>query len=179
MASRYFATVRRATGIPDDLSRSASLASESGLRGFSSSISRRIMAWMAVLDASPPPSVSMPDAKKARSGRVPRGAELGGDLAQGQRAQRLFAELEESGLLQDQAAHHPQQGFAALLQPFQQPARLLQLRAKIAGIGLATAADELFVAAVDHHLRPGMAGQCPAKAAQSAGLDAGPANAAG
>ena len=73
MASRYFATVRRATGIPDDLSRSASLASESGLRGFSSSIRRRIIAWMAVLDASPPLSVSMPEAKKARSGRVPRG----------------------------------------------------------------------------------------------------------
>ena len=134
MASRYFATVRRATGIPDDLSRSASLASESGLRGFSSSIRRRIIAWMAVLDASPPPSVSMPEAKKAQRQRAARcahmlagdrarhrrlvQAQFGGDLAQGQRTQRLFAELEETGLLQNQAAYHPQQGFTALLQAF-------------------------------------------------------------
>ena len=51
MASRYFATVRRATGIPLLLSMSASLASESGLRGFSASIRRRIIDWIAVLEA--------------------------------------------------------------------------------------------------------------------------------
>src|SRR5688572_755377 len=63
MASRYFATVRRATGTPEVLSRSASLASDSGLRGFSLSIRRRIIDWMAMLEASPPPSVLTPEAK--------------------------------------------------------------------------------------------------------------------
>ena len=52
MASRYFATVRRATGTPVAFSKSASLASDSGLRGFSASMSLRIIDWMAVLEAS-------------------------------------------------------------------------------------------------------------------------------
>ncbi|MNN86123.1 hypothetical protein D3C81_2034920 [compost metagenome] len=65
--------MRRATGIPLVLSSSASLASESGFLGFSASIRLRIIDWMAVLEASPPPSVSMPEAKKARNGKVPRG----------------------------------------------------------------------------------------------------------
>ena len=37
------------------------------------SIRRRIIDWMAMLDASPPPSVLTPEAKNARSGKVPRG----------------------------------------------------------------------------------------------------------
>ena len=73
MASRYFATVRRATGTPAALRLSASLASDSGLRGFSASMRRRIIDWMAVLEVSPPPSLLTPEAKKLRSGMVPRG----------------------------------------------------------------------------------------------------------
>src|SRR5690606_32200254 len=72
-ASRYLATVRRATGTPLSLRRSARRASDSGRRGSSASTRRRIMSWMATLEASPPPPVSMPEAKKARSGMVPRG----------------------------------------------------------------------------------------------------------
>src|SRR5690606_33973992 len=52
MASRYFATVRRATGMPLASSAAARRASDSGLRGSSASTRRRIMAWMAVLEAS-------------------------------------------------------------------------------------------------------------------------------
>src|SRR5690606_14256120 len=73
MASRYLATVRRATGTPRALSVSARRASDSGLRGSSASTRARIIAWIAVLEASPPPAMSMPEAKKARSGRAPRG----------------------------------------------------------------------------------------------------------
>ena len=50
IASRYFATVRRATGTPEAFSVSASLASDSGLRGFSASIKRLLIDWIAVLD---------------------------------------------------------------------------------------------------------------------------------
>src|SRR5690606_8378143 len=73
IASRYLATVRRATGTPVALRVSARRASDSGLRGFSASIRRRIIIWIAVLDASPPPPVPMPEAKNARNGMVPRG----------------------------------------------------------------------------------------------------------
>src|SRR6478672_12575116 len=45
IASRYFATVRRATGTPPALRRSARRASDKGLRGFSASINVRIMLW--------------------------------------------------------------------------------------------------------------------------------------
>src|SRR3546814_15647763 len=72
-SSRYLATVRRATGTPAAFRFSARRASDSGLRGFSASTRRLIISWMAMLDASPPPSVPMPEAKKARSGLVPRG----------------------------------------------------------------------------------------------------------
>jgi hypothetical protein len=112
------------------------------------------MSWMAVLDGSPPPSVSMPEAKKSRSGMVPRGVRTylraiardtvdscrpssAAMLAQGERAQRLFAELEERGLLADQAAHHPQQRVAARFQSLQQPARFLQATAQVIGIAVA------------------------------------------
>ena len=86
------------------------------------------MAWMAVLEAPPPPSVSMPEAKKARRAMVPRGVRTylraiaremvdscrpssAGDLAQGQRAQRLFAELQEPGLLRAPGSAPPAAGF--------------------------------------------------------------------
>src|SRR5690606_30433594 len=61
MASRYLATVRRATGMPLASRACARRASDSGLRGSSAAISRRIIDWIAVLDASPPPPVSMPE----------------------------------------------------------------------------------------------------------------------
>ncbi|MNV15910.1 hypothetical protein D3C71_1066550 [compost metagenome] len=86
-------------------------------------------------------------------------AELAGHFTQGQWAQRLFAELQERGLLVEQAAHHPQQGLAAGLQALEQPACLLQVGAHVAGVGLAAAADQLLVAAVDDHSGPGMPGQ--------------------
>ena len=116
IASRYFATVRRATGTPVAFSVSARRASESGLRGFSASISCRIIAWMAVLEASPPVPVSMPGSEEraqrdgsARRARVLAGdrarnrgfvqADFGGDFAQGQRTQSAVAKFEESRLL--------------------------------------------------------------------------------
>ena len=154
MASRYLATVRRATGTPVAFRVSARRASDSGLRGSSASIRRRIIAWMAVLEASPPPPVSMPEAKKARSGNVPRGvrtylraiareigrlvqADFAGDFAQGQRPQRLVAEFQERRLLPQQAAHHLEQRVAARFQALEQPARFLQVAAQVDRVGLA------------------------------------------
>src|SRR5690606_8886885 len=73
IASRYFATVRRATVIPDCLSSAARRASDSGRRGSSCSIRRLSMAWMAVLDAVPPSVVDRLDEKKCLNSKVPRG----------------------------------------------------------------------------------------------------------
>src|SRR5690349_8109062 len=63
-ASRYLATVRRATWMPLRLSSSASAWSDSGLRVSSTSMSFLIMAWMAVAEAPPPSSVETPLEKK-------------------------------------------------------------------------------------------------------------------
>ena len=75
MASRYLATVRRATLMPASSSRVTSLLSESGLRGASSWISLRMRARMAVLEwaspsPSPPPTWLE---KKNLSSKTPRG----------------------------------------------------------------------------------------------------------
>src|SRR5690348_17494089 len=68
-ASRYLATVRRATWMPLRLSSSARAWSDSGLRGSSASMSFLIMAWMAVAEAPPPSSVDTPLEKKYFSSR--------------------------------------------------------------------------------------------------------------
>ena len=116
--------------------------------GLRASIRRRIIAWMAVLDAPPPPPVSMPEAKNARKGAVARGVrtycarwrgEIGGscrpdfagDFAQGERAQGLVAEFQERRLLAQQAAHHLEQRVAARFQALEQPARFLQAPAQV------------------------------------------------
>ena len=57
-ASRYFATVRRATRIPCSPSTSAILLSVSGVFVFSAAISCLISARIAVADAAPPVSVA-------------------------------------------------------------------------------------------------------------------------
>ena len=83
MASRYLATVRRATLMPRRFSSSARPWSDSGLPVGSASMSLRIMAWIAVADALPPSTVDTPleecasrDPKglyrKARAGEVKR-----------------------------------------------------------------------------------------------------------
>ena len=59
IASRYFATVRRATGMPSADSSSARRLSDSGAAGSSSRISFLILARIAVEEvsaASPPPT---------------------------------------------------------------------------------------------------------------------------
>ena len=86
-------------------------------------------------------------------------ADFAGDLAQGQRAQCLFAEFQEAGLHLEQAAHDLEQGLAAGLQALEQPARLLQLVAQVAGVALAAMADHLLIAAVDRHPGHGLVGQ--------------------
>ncbi|MNM80951.1 hypothetical protein D3C81_929340 [compost metagenome] len=61
-----------------------------------------------------------------------------------------------------QAVDHAQQRLAARFQTLEQPARFLQVAAQVTGIGAATAADQLLVAAMDDDLGPGVAGQCAA-----------------
>ena len=73
MASRYFATVRRATSIPRLPSSPEIAASDRGLRGSSSSTSFLIIARIAVADASPPSWVESPTEKKCLNSKVPRG----------------------------------------------------------------------------------------------------------
>src|SRR5690606_23035646 len=73
IASRYFATVLRATVTPDCLSSAASRASDSGRHGSSCSINRLSMAWMAVLEAVPPSVVDRLEEKKCLNSKVPRG----------------------------------------------------------------------------------------------------------
>src|SRR3546814_7227672 len=85
--------------------------------------------------------------------------DLGRDLAQGQRAQGLGAELQEPRLLPDQALHHLEQGFAALGEVLEQPARLLQAAAQVAGVAGAGVLDHLLVAAMDGQPRQALVGQ--------------------
>src|SRR5690349_2611987 len=56
-ASRYLATVRRATRMPSLSSRSARVLSDSGSSGGSAVTRRLIMAWMAVAEQVPPCTV--------------------------------------------------------------------------------------------------------------------------
>src|SRR6185369_8436350 len=63
-ASRYFATVRRATSMPRRFSSTANAWSDIGRAFFSSPISFLIMAWIAVAEAAPPSTVATPDEKK-------------------------------------------------------------------------------------------------------------------
>jgi hypothetical protein len=64
MASRYFATVLRATLIPCSDKTLASLLSLKGLCGFSAAMSFLMSARIAVEDASPPPCVDTWEEKK-------------------------------------------------------------------------------------------------------------------
>ena len=64
IASRYFATVRRATLIPLSERIPASLLSLKGFCGFSAAMSFLIKARMAVEDASPPVTVDTCEEKK-------------------------------------------------------------------------------------------------------------------
>ena len=74
IASRYLATVRRATSMPSLASRSTSRESERGLRAGSSAISLRMRARMAVLEwASPLPLPPTWLEKKNLSSKTPRG----------------------------------------------------------------------------------------------------------
>ena len=57
MDSRYLATVRRATLMFCSASIAAILLSLNGLRGFSSAVTLRIIARIAVLETSPPDAV--------------------------------------------------------------------------------------------------------------------------
>ena len=144
------------------------------------------MVWIAMLDASPPPSVSMPEAKKLRSAKVPRGVRTylraiaretvdscrPTSAATSRRVsgrRRLAAEFEEAGLLPHQAAHDLEQGFAARFDVLQQPARFLQAAAQVAASLPAGVADHLFVAAMDGQcaargLPPAPRARCPAGA---------------
>src|SRR5690625_4594655 len=68
-------------------------------------------------------------------------ADLGRHLAQGEGPQGLRAELQEPGLLADQAVGDLEQGLASLLQVAQQPARFLQAPAQVARVGGAGVLD--------------------------------------
>src|SRR4051812_7884175 len=72
-ASRYFATVRRATAMPSPESSSAIRLSDSGLPESSSLMSLRILARTAVDEAPPPSAASTWLEKKYLSSNTPRG----------------------------------------------------------------------------------------------------------
>src|SRR5690606_31599936 len=72
-ASRYFATVRRATTMPCSASISAILLSENGVLGSSAPINCVISARIAVDDASPPVSVATWLPKKYFNSNIPCG----------------------------------------------------------------------------------------------------------
>src|SRR6185369_467819 len=75
-ASRYFATVRRATWMPCSSSISAIWLSDSGLAASSAETSCLISARTAVLDALPPASVLSDEPKKYLSSKVPKGVAM-------------------------------------------------------------------------------------------------------
>ena len=75
-ASRYLATVRRATWMPCSASICASWLSDSGALGSSAATSCRISARTAVLDALPPASVDSDEPKKYFSSKVPYGVDM-------------------------------------------------------------------------------------------------------
>src|SRR5205814_3787884 len=75
-ASRYFATVRRATWMPCSSSICDSWLSDSGLVGSSADTSCLISARTAVLDALPPASVFSEEPKKYFSSKVPNGVAM-------------------------------------------------------------------------------------------------------
>ena len=122
-------------------------ASDSGALVSSAATSCLISARIAVEEAAPPASVATWLPKKYLSSKVPRGVAMNfcvvtremvlscrlrvrGDLAQHQRAHRDFAVLEEMALAVDDRLRHAQDGVEALLHVLDQPARLLQLRAR-------------------------------------------------
>src|SRR5262245_7522154 len=72
-ASRYLATVRRATAMPSPDSSSAIRLSDNGLPGSSSLMSLRILARTAVEEAPPPSAASTWLEKKYFSSNTPRG----------------------------------------------------------------------------------------------------------
>src|SRR5262245_30557148 len=72
-ASRYLATVRRATAMPSPDSSSAMRLSDNGLLVSSSLMSLRILARTAVDDAPPPSAASTWLEKKYLSSNTPRG----------------------------------------------------------------------------------------------------------
>ena len=125
---------------------------------------------MAVAEAPPPLSVVIPELKKYLNSKVPRGVRrylrvvaremvdscrpsFLGDLAQGQRAHRLRAVLQEAALLPDDGAGDPQQGVGTGFQALDQPARFLQLRAQVAVVLAGGVADQALVVAVDADAR--------------------------
>src|ERR1700678_2342732 len=73
IVSRYFATVRRATGIPSPERISASRLSLKGLAGSSSRMSLRILARIAVEEVPEPSAPSTWLEKKKRNSNTPRG----------------------------------------------------------------------------------------------------------
>ena len=170
IASRYLATVRRATGMPSPESSSAMRPSLKGASGSSSLTSLRILARMAVEEV-PEPSAPLDLAGEeiaqlehaARRVHVLAGGDARdgglvhvdrfGDVLEDHRPHVLIALLEKGGLALDDRAGDLDQRLVADLEALEQPARLLQLRAhaRVAGV----AADEAGVALIEAHARQG------------------------
>ena len=146
-ASRYLATVRRATCTPSAASSSTICWSDSGLSGASWAISLRILARIAV-DETPVPSSAGHVAREKEAelehaarrvqvlaGRHARDRRLVhldglGDVLQDHRLHGLLAAVEEGLLALDDRARDPEHRVVADLEAAEQPARLLQLRAQ-------------------------------------------------
>ena len=170
MASRYLATVRRATGMPSPESSSAMRPSLKGASGSSSFTSLRILARMAVEEVPEPSSaldlageeiaqlehpargVHVLAGGHARDGGFVHGDRFG-DVLEDHRPHVLVALLEEGRLALDDRAGDLHERLVADLEALEQPARLLQLRAHggVAGV----AADEAGVTLIEAHARQG------------------------
>ena len=168
MASRYLATVRRATGMPSLDRSSAMRLSLSGASvhfvadeladlgadgggGGAGAVGSSRPGWKrssAIRNAAR--RVHVFAGGHARNRRFVH-ADGVGDVAQDHRPHVLLALFQERGLALDDAARHLQQGLVADFQALQQPARFLQLRAQLAWP--APRPSRLRVAFIDAHLR--------------------------
>src|SRR6266540_3426218 len=143
IASRYFATVRRAMSIPASCSFSTMVSSDSTWPGLSASISCLIRWRTASAEwASPPSADAMAEVKKYFSSKMP---------------QMLDAVDEKRVLLAYDLGRYFQNGFGALVECAQQPGRVLQAIGEIGLLLLVLRGLRKFgmVGLVDQHL-----GQC-------------------
>ena len=193
IASRYFATVRRAMSTPSRCSSSTIRSSDSVSSAGSPSIRPRMRKRTASAEcASPPPEAGIAEVKKifqleqaARRRDVFVAGDAAdralvhpdrvGDVAQDQRPQRLHALAKEAVLLAHDLGRDLEDRRGALVQRFDQPVRRLEPLGQIFPLGLAAdaAADPGVIAVVDQNPRQRLGVQLDDPAALAAARASG------